>query len=153
MDYNCHIPDLVYAFSYLELAKPLSCMTVASNFIILTTMWEQNKQTQQVKISKTGTQQSTLCHNLTTVKKLIYNREALKGTQTKHISQNEIQDHSKTMKGCISIQPRHMYQRNTNRLIDKNTSQQKSKTRIQKLSQNNDEMYKYRATLYALKSD
>ena len=47
MDDNCHIPDLVQAFSYeenaglnlvLELAKPLTCMTVAQNSITLTTM-------------------------------------------------------------------------------------------------------------------
>ena len=39
-------------------------MTVASNFTILTTLCEQNKQTQQVKMSKIGVQQSTLCYNL-----------------------------------------------------------------------------------------
>ena len=47
-------PDLIQALSYvingglnlvLELAKPLTCMTVASNSIVLTTMYEQNKQT------------------------------------------------------------------------------------------------------------
>ena len=50
---NCHIPDLVQAFSYVEngglnlvlyLAKLLPCTTVALNSIILTTMCEQNKQ-------------------------------------------------------------------------------------------------------------
>ena len=55
MDNNCHIPDMVQAFSYVEngglnlvlkLAKPLTCMTVASDSIILTTMCEQNKQKQ-----------------------------------------------------------------------------------------------------------
>ena len=54
MDNNCHIPDLVHAFSYVEngelnlvlkLAKRFSCMTVASNSVILTTKCEQNKQT------------------------------------------------------------------------------------------------------------
>ena len=53
MDNNCNIPDLVHAFSYAEnsrlnlvlrLAKPLTCMTVAYNYIILTTICEQNKQ-------------------------------------------------------------------------------------------------------------
>ena len=55
MDNNCHIPDLVQAFSFVEngglnlvlkLAKSLNCMTVASISIILTTMCEHNKQTQ-----------------------------------------------------------------------------------------------------------
>ena len=54
MDNNCNIPDLVQALSYVEngglnlvlqLAKPFTCMPVASNSIILTTMSEQNKQT------------------------------------------------------------------------------------------------------------
>ena len=58
MDNNCHIPDLLQSFSYVEngglnlvlnLAKLGTCMTVASHSIILTTMCEQNKQ---VKISK-----------------------------------------------------------------------------------------------------
>ena len=53
MNYNCHISDLVHAFSYVEngglklilkLAKLLTSMTVASNSIILTTMRVQNKQ-------------------------------------------------------------------------------------------------------------
>ena len=53
IDNNCHIPTLVHAFSYVEnnrrlnlvlkLAKSLTCMTVASNPIILTTMSKQNK--------------------------------------------------------------------------------------------------------------
>ena len=47
MENNCHIPDWVQAFSYVEnsglhlvlkLAKPLTCMAVAYNSIILTTM-------------------------------------------------------------------------------------------------------------------
>ena len=51
MDNNCHIPDLVQVFSHeensgltlvLTLAKPLTCMTVASNSIILTMMCEQH---------------------------------------------------------------------------------------------------------------
>ena len=51
MDNNCHIPDLVHALSYeengglnqvLKLVKPLTCMTVASNSIILTTICEKN---------------------------------------------------------------------------------------------------------------
>ena len=55
IDKNCHIPDLGQAFSNVEngglnldlwLAKPLTCMTVASNSIILSPMREQNKQTQ-----------------------------------------------------------------------------------------------------------
>ena len=46
MDNNCHISDLIQAFSYVknggfnlvpQLAKPLTCRTVASNCIILTT--------------------------------------------------------------------------------------------------------------------
>ena len=54
MNNNCHTPDLIQAFSNVEngglnlvfkLAKPLTCMTVASNSFILTTMREQNKQT------------------------------------------------------------------------------------------------------------
>ena len=60
MDNSSHIPDFVQAFSYIEngginlvlkLTKPLTCiivdksltcMIVASNSIILTTMCEQN---------------------------------------------------------------------------------------------------------------
>ena len=73
MDKNCHIPDLVQAFSNVEngglnlvlkLAKPLTCMTVASNSIKLSTMHEQNKHTQRVKMSKIGVQQSILCYHL-----------------------------------------------------------------------------------------
>ena len=54
MENNCHIPDLVHAFPYVEngalnlvlkLAKPPTCMTVALNSFILTTMCKQNKQT------------------------------------------------------------------------------------------------------------
>ena len=53
MDNNCYIPDLLQAFFYLQkwlikpgfIAKLSTCMTVASNSIILTTMFEQNKQT------------------------------------------------------------------------------------------------------------
>ena len=53
MDNKCQISELVEAFSHVEnrgikmvlwLAKPLTCMTVASNSIKLTTMCEQNKQ-------------------------------------------------------------------------------------------------------------
>ena len=48
---NCHIPDLVHAFSNVEngglnlfySAKPLTCMTFTSNSIIFTTMREQNR--------------------------------------------------------------------------------------------------------------
>ena len=51
MDSNCHIPDLVQAFSNVENdglnlvynAKPLTYMTVASNSLIFTTMCEQNR--------------------------------------------------------------------------------------------------------------
>ena len=69
---NCHIPDLVQAFSYVEngglnlvvqLTKYLTFMTIASNSYILTTMYEQNKQTQQAKMFKIGVQQTTLCYN------------------------------------------------------------------------------------------
>ena len=51
MDNNCHIPELEQAFSYVEkggfhlvlqLAEPLTCMTVASTSIIMTTMRKQN---------------------------------------------------------------------------------------------------------------
>ena len=54
MDKNCHFQESEQAFSYVEtggfnlvlkLAKPLTYVIVASNFIILTTMCEQNKQT------------------------------------------------------------------------------------------------------------
>ena len=54
MDNNWHIPDLLQALSYVEngvrnlvlkLAKPLTCMTVATNFFLLTTMREQHKHT------------------------------------------------------------------------------------------------------------
>ena len=48
MDKNSHIPDLVQAFSHVENCglnlvyseEPLTCMTVALNFIILTTIRE-----------------------------------------------------------------------------------------------------------------
>ena len=48
---NCHIPDLVQAYSYEEngglnlvySARPLTFMTVESNSIILTTMREQKR--------------------------------------------------------------------------------------------------------------
>ena len=55
MENNCHIPTLVQAFSYKEkveltfmlwLAKPHTCMTVASNSIILERMREQDQKTQ-----------------------------------------------------------------------------------------------------------
>ena len=57
MDINFHIPELVQPFSYvknggLNLGKPLTCMTVVSNSILLTTIREQNKQTYLVEISK-----------------------------------------------------------------------------------------------------
>ena len=54
MDNSCHILGLVQAFSsaengglnlILKLDKPLTCMTVALNSIILTTEREQNIQT------------------------------------------------------------------------------------------------------------
>ena len=54
IDINSHIPDSERGFSYVEngglnlvlkLAKPVTCMTVASNSIILTTMCAQNKET------------------------------------------------------------------------------------------------------------
>ena len=48
MNNNCHIPDLVQAFSNVENgglkwfynAKPLTCITAASNSIIFSTMSE-----------------------------------------------------------------------------------------------------------------
>ena len=96
MDKNCHIPDLVQAFSnvengglnlFLQLAKPLTCMTVASNSIILSPMREQNRQTQQVKMSKIGVEQSTLCYNLNLYKnKQIYQQR----TTEKHIDKAHI---------------------------------------------------------------
>ena len=88
MDNNCHIPNFVQAFSYVEsgglnkvlqLAKPLTCMTVASNSIILSPMREQNKQTQQLKMSKIEVQQSTLCYHLNHYKNNKCNEEAQKG--------------------------------------------------------------------------
>ena len=53
MDDNCNIPDLVLVFFMvklwiipgLELAKPFTCMIIAENSTILTTMCEQNIQT------------------------------------------------------------------------------------------------------------
>ena len=80
MNNNCHIPDLIQALSFVGKwcigpgfrAEPLTCMTVASNFIIVTTMLE-------VKMSKI--QQSTLCYNLQ-----LGNKEAQNVIQTKYIS-------------------------------------------------------------------
>ena len=64
MDNNHHNPDLVQAFSYVEhvglnqllkLAKPLICMTVASNSIILIRMCEQkNNYTSQFFLLRAG---------------------------------------------------------------------------------------------------
>lgn len=39
--------------------QPVTCITVALNLIELKTMWEQNKQTWLVNMSKLGVQQST----------------------------------------------------------------------------------------------
>ena len=69
MDNNCHISNLVQAISYVEncglnlvlkLAKPLTCMIVASNFIILTTMREPKQTNILVKNIKIEEQQSIL---------------------------------------------------------------------------------------------
>ena len=57
-----------------------------SNSIILTTMCEQNKQTEQVKMSKIWQQQSTFCYNLN-------HFENKQICQTKHIIINERQEY------------------------------------------------------------
>ena len=74
MDNNYHIPDLVQAYSYVEngglnlfffkLAKPHTCMTVAPNSIILTTICEQNKQTYWVNKNKVEFRPSILAKNI-----------------------------------------------------------------------------------------
>ena len=48
-------------YQVLKLDKPLTCMIVASNSSILTSVCVQNKQTLQAKI---GVHQSTWCYNL-----------------------------------------------------------------------------------------
>ena len=57
---NCHIPDFVQSFSNVEnrglnlcfSAETLTCITVASHFIILTTMREQNRHNIKEKIAE-----------------------------------------------------------------------------------------------------
>ena len=72
MDNNLYI-DLIQAFSYvdyggfnlvLQLAKPLTCMTVASNSIILTTMCEKKTRHNRYKCQKQGYSRQHLCYNL-----------------------------------------------------------------------------------------
>ena len=79
---------MVQVISYVEngglklvlmLAKPLTCMTVVSNSIILTTMHEQNKQTQEVNISKKGHSSPKCDTILVTIKTNKCNKEAQKG--------------------------------------------------------------------------
>ena len=65
MDNNCHIPDLVQAFSYiensgvnlvLELTKPLAYTTAAHNSIILTKQTDKTELWQSIHFDVFGSE-------------------------------------------------------------------------------------------------